>query len=256
MKFLTILLLATAAFSQPRATEISRMPLSADRFIGTDAFGGIYTISEDTFIKTIDGKQFEFKKLSLGKITSADIQNPLLIVLFYRDFNTAVLIDNQLNEVRTVDFSKLETPIVPRAIGLAAQNKIWVYESLTRQIGLYDYLKENYQPVSTPLVSEPKSTQSDFNHFQWTDAGNGHFACDLFGKISDLGKLPDFKWVSFDGDGNSIAVQNDAWTYTDARSGATSPFALPEKSIRNFYWNGRQLAVFNGKEIVFYKFSL
>jgi hypothetical protein len=250
-----LILFTSACFCQPQLTEISRTPIRADRFIGADAFGSIYLIADNTFIKLSDAKQLEFKKLSLGKIASADIQNPLLIVLFYADFNTAVLIDNQLNEIKTIDFTKLDTPIVPRAVGLAAQNKLWVYDSLTRQIGLYDYLKENYQPISTPLASEPQFTQSDFNHFQWTDARNEHFACDLFGKITDLGNVQDFTLMAVNGDGNSISIENGSLKYREVRSGKLSTFPLAGKQPKNLYWNDGRVWIFNGSEIVAFKFT-
>jgi hypothetical protein len=40
------------------------------------------------------------KSLFGKKITKVDLQNPLKIVLFYESFNSALLLDNQLNEIQ------------------------------------------------------------------------------------------------------------------------------------------------------------
>ena len=63
------------------------------------------------FYKTKDHQSLEYKNISLGKITKVDLQNPLKIVLFYENFNTAVLLDNQLNETQKINFSENTIPI-------------------------------------------------------------------------------------------------------------------------------------------------
>jgi hypothetical protein len=43
------------------------------------------------------------------KITKVDLQNPLKIVLFYESFNSALLLDNQLNEIQKINFPATQT---------------------------------------------------------------------------------------------------------------------------------------------------
>ena len=42
------------------------------------------------------------------KIKKVDLINPLKVTLFYEEFNTVVLLDNQMNEIQKIDFSKNE----------------------------------------------------------------------------------------------------------------------------------------------------
>jgi hypothetical protein len=42
----------------------------------------------------------------------------LKVIVFYERFNTAVTLDNQLNETLKIDFSQIKTPIVVSKIGI------------------------------------------------------------------------------------------------------------------------------------------
>ena len=176
-----------------KATLISHFTNDTDDFLGFDSFGYYYQITNNVFSK-IKGKElFEYKNVSLGKITKVDLQNPLKIVLFYEDFNTVVLLDNQLNKITEINFSLNNTPIVVSAIGMSTQNQLWIFNTLNQQIGLFDYLKNEYKTVSTPFIETIKYYQTDFNTFYWIDKKNNWFSCDIFGKVSSLGKVADFE---------------------------------------------------------------
>ena len=88
-------------------------------------------------------------------------------VLFYEDFNSVVLLDNQLNKISEINFSQNNIPIVATATGMSTQNQLWIYNTLNQQIGLFDYLKNEYKTVSTPLTENIKFYQTDFNTFYW-----------------------------------------------------------------------------------------
>ena len=93
--------------NQMRAVvKIDSIRFDGDEFIGYDSFGFYYTLKNDVFSKINQRETLEYKNISLGKITKVDLQNPLKIVLFYEDFNTAVTLDNQLNETQKINFSE------------------------------------------------------------------------------------------------------------------------------------------------------
>ena len=142
------------AFSQNKkinATTISRIVIDTDEFLGYDSFGYSYQIKNNVFSKTKGNESWEYKNISLGRIAKVDLQNPLKIVLFYEDFNTVILLDNQLNKITEINFSQNNIPIVVTFIGMSAQNQLWIYNALNQQIGLFDYLKNEYKTVSIPL---------------------------------------------------------------------------------------------------------
>jgi hypothetical protein len=193
--FLLLIVCSASVFAQNQklsTTLISHFKMDADEFLGYDSFGYSYQIKNNVFIKSKANEVFEYKSISLGNISKVDLQNPLKIVLYYDDFNTVLLLDNQLNKITEINFSQNSIPIVVNAIGMSTQNQLWIYNTLNQQIGLFDYLKNEYKTVSTPLTETIKYYQTDFNTFYWIDKKNNWFSCDIFGKTTSLGKVPYF----------------------------------------------------------------
>ena len=178
MKKLVLLLFITSfsvVFSQNQKLtplKIDSIRFDGDAFLGYDSFGFYYTIKNNVFSKINTRDTLEYKNISLGKITKVDLQNPLKIVLFYENFNTVIVLDNQLNETQEINFSESIIPIVATAIGIASQNQLWIYNSMNLQLGLYDYLSNNYKTISVPFTESIKSYSSDFNVFHWVDNKN------------------------------------------------------------------------------------
>ncbi|MCV9929413.1 hypothetical protein OIU83_17240 [Flavobacterium sp. LS1R49] len=237
-------------------TTINSITLDADQFLGTDSFGFAYLIKNNIIIKTNGKDAYEYKNISLGKIAKVDLENPLKIVLFYEDFNTVILLDNQFNEVNRINFSKNTTPILASGIGIASQNQLWVYNTLNLQIGLYDYLKNEYKTVSTPISGNIKYYQSNFNVFYWIDDKNNWFSCDIFGKISTLGKVLDFDTITLLNNHMYVFKKGNLLFFKDIskpESGDPSQIEVSEKTFTNFYYKDQILSIFTSGGITNYK---
>lgn len=239
-----------------KATLISHFTNDSDVFLGYDSFGYYYQIKNNVFSK-IKGKEiFEYKNVSLGEITKVDLQNPLKIVLFYEDFNTVVLLDNQLNKMTEINFSLNNTPIVVNAIGMSTQNQLWIYNVLNQQIGLFDYLNNDYKTVSTPFTDTIKYYQTDFNTFYWIDKKNNFFSCDIFGKITALGKVPDFDKLEVISSKQYIFSKANLLYFKDiSKSNLNTIYEIEilEKSFDKFCYKDQILSIFTSKEITNYK---
>jgi hypothetical protein len=238
------------------ATLISQINIEIDDFLGYDSFGFSYHIKNNIFRKTKENETFEYKNVSLGNITKVDILNPLKIVLFYEDFNTVVLLDNQLNKMTEINFSQNNTPIVVPAIGMSTQNQLWIFNTLNQQIGLFDYLKNEYKTVSTPLTEGVKYYQTDFNTFYWIDKKNNFFSCDIFGKTTALGKVHDFDQIEIINP-NSYIFRKANLLYFKAKTSADldtfSEIEILQKSFDKFCYKDQILSIFTAKEITNYK---
>ncbi|WP_264552461.1 hypothetical protein [Flavobacterium sp. N2038] len=237
-------------------TLISKLKTDVDEFVGYDSFGYKYQILNNVFSKIKGSEIFEYKNVSLGNITKVDIQNPLKIVLFYEDFNSVVLLDNQLNKMTEINFSQNTIPIVVSAIGMSTQNQLWIYNTLNQQIGLFDYLKNEYKTVSVPLTESFKYYQTDFNTFYWIDKNNHWFSCDIFGKISNLGNVSDFDKIEIiDSQKYLFSKANLLYISNISKSNmrTISEIEILEKSFDKFYYKDQILSIFTDKEIVNYK---
>ena len=104
--FFSFLLLLSSHFlkAQKKAYHIRTTPIDATTFIGVDSFQNVYTLKGNAFYKN---NQENYQNLNLGEIFSIDIRNPFKIVLFYKNFNTVILLDNRLNEIEKIQFFKL-----------------------------------------------------------------------------------------------------------------------------------------------------
>ncbi|PXY45371.1 hypothetical protein [Flavobacterium hydrophilum] len=261
-KILLLLFIAisfSAVFSQNQKktpTRVASFTIDADEFLGYDSFGFSYQIKNNIFSKIKGSEIYEYKNVSLGKITKADILNPLKIVLFYEDFNSAVLLDNQLNKITEINFSQNNVPIVVTSIGMSTQNQLWIYNSLNQQIGLFDYLKNEYKTVSTPLTENFQFYQTDFNTFYWIDEKYNWFSCDIFGKTTDLGKVSDFDKIQVLSPKQYIFSKANLLSFKDIHkdgSETVSEIDILEKSLNKFCYKDQILSIFTAKEITNYK---
>ncbi|MDR6966356.1 hypothetical protein J2X31_000349 [Flavobacterium arsenatis] len=256
---LFLMLLSTIASSQEQKLLISRyesVDLVVDKFVGIDKFGFQYFIKNNVLFKQKDGQSLEYKNLSLGKITRVDLQNPLKLLLFYEDFNTIVTLDNQLNETQRVNFSENTTPIIVSATGIASQNRFWIYNSLTQQLGLYDYLKNTLQPLASPFQENLNYYDSDFNYFQWIDEKGNWNICDVFGKITTIGKVDAFERLQFIGDRQLLYSNEGQLHILDLRNDKKYILENVDKSFESFYYKDQILSIFTAHGITNYKITI
>jgi hypothetical protein len=253
------LLLNFAVFAQNKTrniTVIKSVSFVSDKVIGQDQFGFSYFITNDVFHKMNDSNAFEYKNISLGKITAVDIKNPLRILLFYESYNTVVLLDNQLNEAQKINFSEFNGNLLVSKTGIASQNQLWTYNSLDQQIGLFDYLKNEYKSISTPLPGKIKKHQPNYNSFEWIDENNSWYSCDLFGKIITKGKVPDFDKIVMTNDNQIIYSKDNLLYYSDQTKNEVIPIKILEKSFINFDYKDQILSIFTSEGIINYKITI
>ncbi len=252
---LLALLFFSSGFSQEKiiASLVGGMEISADLFIGYDNFGALYFITDNVFHKMADGKSLEYKNLSLGKIKRVDIQNPLKIMLFYEDFNTIVTVDNQLNETQKINFSEMPEPLIVTAAGMASQNRFWVYNSLTQQLGLFDYLKNTFSFIAPPINGSIRVYENNFNDFQWIDDQGVWFSCDVYGKVQRLGKIPQGDRFVFAGKNTLLFSAGGELFLYDLKKDKKYAIENIDKSNQSFFFKDQILSIFTNQGITNYK---
>lgn len=249
----------TVCFGQDKtyvAYKLDSTALVADNFLGHDQFGFYYSIKNEVLSKTKKKESFAYKNISLGKPTKIDIQNPLKIMLFYENFNTIILLDNQLSETQKINLSENEVPIMATATGIASGNRLWIYNSLTQQIGLFDYLKNSFQTITPSFQGDLKHYESDFNTFQWIDNNLNWYSCDVFGKITGLGKVADFEQIQTITNQFIIFSKEEKLYVQDLKTNTISQIENVEKSFENFYYKDQILSIFTNQGITNYKISI
>lgn len=105
-------------------------------FVSMDALNKIYLVRDQTITKADSkGKQLcTYRNNALGRISSSDVSDPLRILLFYRDFNQVVFLDNTLSELRS---PLLLDDLQIYSCEIACSSKdggFWLYDSRIKQI--------------------------------------------------------------------------------------------------------------------------
>ena len=255
--FLSLLCLITEVNAQQLQVEmLSSEAFRAESFLGTDKFGYRYGIRDNVFFKFQNNEFVEYKNLSLGKIVRVDLQNPLRIILFYENFNTIVMLDNQLNEIQKINFSDNPVQLVVSATGMASRNRVWIYNSLSQQIGLYDYLNNKYASLTQSLRGILKHYESDFNYFQWIDDKYNWYACDIFGKITNLGRVPEFDSIQIINSQLLLFSKNGIIHLSDLKNDKTFTVENVEKTFKSFSYKDQILSIFTSEGITNYKITL
>lgn len=236
--------------------QLETIVFKADAFVGLDGFSNCFFIKNNVLYKKIGSSFLQYQAISLGKISKVDITNTLKVVLFYEEFNTVVVLDNQLNEIQKIDFSKLETPIVASAIGVAGQNKLWVFNSLTQLLGLYDVNTNTYQPIGNPIKEGFSYYQTNFNYFEWVDNQNIWNTSNIYGRVVPNGKIEVGTNLQLL-EKNKVLICKDTTLYLyDRNLDKHYEIEIVEKSFKNFYYKDQILSIFTSNGITNYKITL
>lgn len=238
-----------------KTKKIDTLAIKADRYIGKDNQKTDYFLSKNAIKKRSATKGNQYQNLSFGKIKNVCITNPLQVVIFYEDFNSLILLDNQMNETQSIDGNKIEIPVKIEAFGLASQNQVWIYDGFLQKISLYNFKSNTNKIISTPITSI-KDYNSDYNYFYWIDDSNTLYSISLFGKIKILGAIPEYDTIQIIDETKIIFKKNNTLSFFDINKQLAQEINLFEKSIDNFFYSDGILSIFTVSQINNYKIEL
>lgn len=256
-----VLLLAFCALQAQEITIpvrfVSNITDVPDRYIGKDVFEWQYTITSNTLRKSKSREYVEYKNLSLGNIERVDILNPLQLVIFYENFNTVILLDNQLNEAARINFSNQpdpqQAPLIAGAAGLAAQNRLWIFDINTQRLGLYNMVAKEFKPLTPPFTEGIKYYHTDYNYFYWIDSNNRFYISNMFGKINYIGNIPAFDMAQVISQDNLLLKKDNNLYIYNTQSESLRQISIVEKSFESFHFAAQILSIFTDKVINQYK---
>ncbi|BAO54514.1 hypothetical protein [Nonlabens marinus] len=167
--FLCCFFFAFAKAQSPQIPTYIELPLGVDQFYGVDDFNNLYYGKKNVIYKrpmhvnSNTGAQ-QFYDVQLGDLTSVDLINPLRILLFYKDTQTVVLLDNRLNESLRISLSELQPYRYFEHSSLAGERRLWLYNQDQQRLELVDYV-QNKLIVSSPIIKDKVSHfTSDYNY--------------------------------------------------------------------------------------------
>ena len=252
---LLVFYICSAQGQMKNASLVSSQSISGSTFVGIDVLSNLYYIENNVFFKKNKSQLWQYKNLSLGKITKIDLQNPLKIVVFYEGFNSVILLDNQLNEIQKINFSETNPSVIATAFGIASQNRLWIFDSLTQKLGLYNYLNGDFKSIATSFQGNFKHYESDFNTFQWIDDNLNWFSCDVYGKITFIRKISDFDIVQIINSDLLLFSKGGHLYFQDFKLETTEEIQNVDKSFDSFSYKDQILSIFTNRQIKNYKIT-
>ncbi len=181
--------------------QVGRMVIKARYdYFTVDNLGNFYTIREDEMIKYLpNGKMFaRYSNLRLGSISSVDVTNPLKILLYYRDFQQIIFLDNQLSvnsNVVALDRLGLEQTDLVCA---GSNNSFWIYNKQNNELIRFNENSEKIaatgnlkQILQTELY--PNYMLEHNNYLYLNCPATGIYVFDIFGAFSKIIAIKDLK---------------------------------------------------------------
>lgn len=132
----------------PETSVVNRQPFlndslviqQASKYVTTDKLGQVYIVNTDDELLKYNAQgeqQFVYFDRTLGSISYIDATNPFQVLVFFEDFQTVVWLDRTLNPISKMNLSDFGF-FQLNTIGVASDNRLWIYDNTTFQIKKID----------------------------------------------------------------------------------------------------------------------
>jgi hypothetical protein len=184
-----------------------------------DNLNYIYLLSNDGQLKKLnpsgDSMAVFNNVRKYGKLHSVDVSNPLKILLYYKDFNTIVVLDRFLNIRTSIDLRK-ESLFQVKSIGQAYDNNIWIYdeqESKIKKVGDDGKIIDQFTDFRLlfDTVPSPQYIIDQDRQLYLYDPATGVFIFDYYGALKR--QLPFKQWKDFAVINRSLFGRDDDFLY-------------------------------------------
>ena len=248
MKQLIFLIFITPFFVFSQDTiqlkPIDSFKFKADQIIGVDNFKTFYfTKKDNSFNKKQQGSVMSYSNILLGKISSANTLNPLKINIFYRDFNTLIILDNRLAEVFKIDFNSISEYKNVALASTGYDNTVWIFNQDSQQLELYDYKANLTRVSSIQIQDEVLDLESNYNYC-WLLTKQHLYIYNYFGSL--LFKLENNGYTNLYVDsGNAYLQKENALIMLPKNATEFIPIQSSRLLINQFLVTGESLYIYD-----------
>ncbi|WNH11109.1 hypothetical protein [Thalassobellus suaedae] len=247
------LFLSSSIFSQEiiEPIFIKKSSLQVETLVAVDNFNTQYYINNNIFNKANTNKTITYNNLQLGNLESANPFNPLKINLFYKDFNTVIILDNRLAEIFKIDFNTISDYKNVSHITTGYDNTIWIFNQDTQQLELYDYKTNSSRTQTLPIQTEVLDLKSNYNTC-WLLTKKYLYVYNYFGSL--LKKMENDGFTSLAESNQNIVLKKDnTLYYLKKNTGNPIPISTPNLLIKQFFVINETLYIYDNETIYKYK---
>ncbi|MDG1729261.1 MAG: hypothetical protein P8K68_09375 [Algibacter sp.] len=234
------------------AKLINKSNLNAEKLISIDNFGTTYYLTNDVIYKKTENKTITYNNLQLGTLHSANTFNPLKINLFYKDFNTVIILDNRLAEVFKIDFNTLTDYKNVSHISTGHDNTIWIFNQDFQKLELFDYKSQTIRAQTVPVQSGVLDLKSNYNYcYLLTE--NFLYIYNYFGSL--LKKVKNDGYTALvESNENVILKKGNTLFLLKRNQEKILPIITPNLLINQFFVTNETLYIYNSE--ILEKFEL
>ncbi len=248
------ILLTISAFGQETidTSLLKKIDLTDRTIIDIDNFDTQYYLNNHIFYKKDADKTINYSNVQLGEITSANAFNPLKINVFYKDFNTAIILDNRLAEIFRIDFNTTKPYKSVSQITTGNDNTLWIFNQDTQQLEVYDYKTNKTKATTLPIQSSVLDLKSNFN-FCWLLTEKYLYKYNYFGSLTQKIKNEGFTNIEED-NGNLILKKENTLYFLKKNTEDLIKVKTPNLLINQFLLTNETLYIYHEK--ILSKFQL
>ncbi len=231
---------------------IEKTEITGELLIGIDNFKTSYYLKDNSLFKETIDHTYTYSNLHLGNIASANIFNPLKINIFYKDFNTVLILDNRLAEIFNIDFNVNQNYKSISHVSTGGDSTIWVYNQDNQQLELFDYKANKTRVFTLPILYDVLDLKSNYNYC-WLLTNGFLYKYNYFGsqilKIKNDGFS---KMIQINE--NLILQKGNRLFYLKNDTTQPSEIKLPKLLINEFFVNDETLYIYDNKFL--YKYQI
>ncbi len=254
MKSLSVLFffISVVAFSQKtiKTSFIKTIDIKAEAIISIDKISDFedikYVDNKTLFKKHKDSILYNYSNVQLGEITSVDAFSPLKIKLFYKNFNTVMVLDNRLTETDKIDFNITKPYKNVSHVSTGFGNRLWIFNQDLQQLELYDYKTGEVFAKSAPIQSSVISLKSNYNNC-WLLTENYLYKYDTYGSL--IYKIENKNYTAMALDYGNIVLQSSTKSlfYLSKGSQIATPIETPKLLIKQFLLTNGSLYIYDNE---------
>ena len=229
------------------AKFIDKTDLKLETLISVDNFGTIYYIENDVIHKKTPENTITYNNLQLGTLQSANAFNPLKINLFYKDFNTVIILDNRLAEIFKIDFNTLSSYKDVSHMSTGHDNTIWVFNQNLQKLELFDYKTRKMRAKTVPVQSAVLDLTSNYNSC-WLLTEKYLYQYNYFGSM--VKKIENQGYTALiESNENIFLKKENNLFFMKSNQDEILPIITPNLLINQFFVTNETLYIYNSETL-------
>ena len=229
---------------------VEKIAFEADTVVSSNNFDTTFYISDNILFKKskdIKGLDVGYYNFQLGNITSVNTFNPLKINVFYRDFNSAVILDNRLAEMFKIDFNLIQPNRNVTLSSTGFDNTLWIFNQDTQLLELFDHKTKTSRAKTLPTKGNVLDLKSNYNNC-WLLTTDFLYVYNYFGSLLGKMKNDGFTEISENNE-NLILKKGNQLFYIKDITGEPTLIKLPSLNIKQFFVTNETLYIYDGNNL-------